>query len=134
MTQSLDLTRTFQAPPALVWRALTDESAVPAWFWPFPTSAEIDARPGGAYRLTSNVISLDGTVEGADPARELTLDWRWAGEEAHTRVRVALAPAGGGTELRVTHGGFADAAARDDHVQGWSDCLDRLPAWLATHA
>jgi hypothetical protein len=20
----------------------------------------------------------------------------------------------------------------DDHIQGWMDCLDRLPAWLAS--
>jgi hypothetical protein len=28
-------------------------------------------------------------------------------------------------------GGFADERARDDHVQGWTDCLDRLAGWLA---
>ncbi len=62
MTESLDLCRTFEATPALVWRALTDGSALPDWFWPFPTCAEIDARPGGAFRLTSGVVSVDGTV------------------------------------------------------------------------
>ncbi|HKD96414.1 MAG TPA: SRPBCC domain-containing protein [Micromonosporaceae bacterium] len=134
MTETLEVHRTFDAPPELVWRAFTDPSAVPAWFWPFPTTAEVDARPGGRYLLTSAVLTMEGEVEAADAPRSLTLRWAWAGEPEQTRVRVDLAPDGAGTSLRVAHDGFATAEARDDHVKGWTDCLDRLPAWLAANA
>lgn len=133
MTEALEMRRSFAAPPDLVWRALTDPSATAAWFWPFPTTAEIEPHPGGRYRLESAVIAVDGTVEEATAPHSLTLRWQWAGEEERTRVRVTLAPTAGGTELHLTHEGFAAATTRDDHVAGWSDCLDRLPAWLDTH-
>lgn len=32
-----------------------------------------------------------------------------------------------GTLLTVLHEGFSTESERDEHVQGWSDCLDRLP-------
>ena len=31
----------------------------------------------------------------------------------------------------LQHERFATGADRDNHAKGWSDCLDRLPAWLA---
>ncbi len=36
-----------------------------------------------------------------------------------------------GTELKLTHDRFADAAARDMHGYGWNGCLDKLEALLA---
>ncbi|HEV3170608.1 MAG TPA: hypothetical protein VGZ32_09720 [Actinocrinis sp.] len=33
--------------------------------------------------------------------------------------------------LTLVHERFDDDPSRDEHAQGWSDCLDRLPAWLA---
>lgn len=34
-------------------------------------------------------------------------------------------------DVELAHSGFATEAARDDHIVGSSDCLARLPAWLA---
>jgi uncharacterized protein YndB with AHSA1/START domain len=34
-------------------------------------------------------------------------------------------------DLRVGGRYRIDDVGRDQHVQGWSDCLDRLPGWLA---
>ena len=58
--------------------------------------------------------------------------WFWP-PRLDPAAEVDLAPSGeGGTELALRHEGFADDATRDDHVQGWTDCLGRLPAWLAS--
>jgi uncharacterized protein YndB with AHSA1/START domain len=50
------LTRTFDAPRALVWKAVTDPSHVPHWWGPrghtLPV-CEIDLRAGGSWRLVS---------------------------------------------------------------------------------
>jgi hypothetical protein len=39
-------------------------------------------------------------------------------------------------ELRLTlvHSRFTTDTDRDNHLKGWSDCLDRLPGWLASSA
>ncbi|HEX2605030.1 MAG TPA: SRPBCC domain-containing protein, partial [Oxalicibacterium sp.] len=49
--RSLVLTRTFDAPPELVYRAWTDPEMLKHWFVPRPWTiarAETDVRPGGA--------------------------------------------------------------------------------------
>jgi uncharacterized protein YndB with AHSA1/START domain len=44
------------APPAEVWRALTDGAALTAWYWPpsLDPQAHTDPRPGGRYAITSS--------------------------------------------------------------------------------
>jgi uncharacterized protein YndB with AHSA1/START domain len=127
----LTLHRTLPYPIKKVWAALTDAKAVAGWFWPegFATVAEVDARPGGRYRIASAPMGMavGGSFLTVEPARRLAFTWRWEGEDLVTRVSIGLEP---GTALTLTHAGFPDEAQRDNHVAGWSDCLDRLPAWL----
>jgi uncharacterized protein YndB with AHSA1/START domain len=47
------------------------------------------------------------------------------------RITAELTPRDTGTELVIVHERFTDGAVRDDHAKGWTDCLDRLPGWLA---
>jgi uncharacterized protein YndB with AHSA1/START domain len=56
--------------------------------------------------------------------------WRWAGDDRDSRVTLALSPAGGGTDLVVTHD-QVDADTAEMYRQGWESCLARLPAHLA---
>jgi hypothetical protein len=49
-----------------------------------------------------------------------------------TLVRVRLMPHPEGTELILTHERFSAEAVRDMHLQGWSACVDKLAALLAT--
>jgi uncharacterized protein YndB with AHSA1/START domain len=135
---SLRLTRTYAAAPDRVWHALTEPGALAAWFWParFNTTAEIDLRVGGRYRLCGSAAGM--TVSGeylevTAPSR-LVFSWQWEGEPDTTVVTVEIAPSGEGTELVLVHDRFAAGTTRDDHAQGWADCLDRLPAWLAAPA
>jgi uncharacterized protein YndB with AHSA1/START domain len=136
MTEQLDIDRAFNAPVDQVWRALTVPEALSAWFWPFAMSARVDPRPGGVFRLDAPAMgmAMDGAVTVAQAPRALGVSWRWEGETERTDVAITLAPNGDGTSLHLTHGGFALATTRDDHIQGWNDCLDRLPGWLEAHA
>jgi uncharacterized protein YndB with AHSA1/START domain len=115
-----------------VWRALTEPAELGAWFWPFPTAVELDPRPGGRFRLDApaRAMGVTGTIAAAAEQR-LETSWRWDGEEGETHVGFAVEPSGAGTRVRVTHTGFPDDATRDDHIQGWNDCLARLPDYLA---
>ena len=137
MTAELVLQRDLDAPPERVWWALTDPAALTAWFWPprLEPTAEVDLAVGEGYRIDGPGagIAVSGRYLELDPPHRLACTWSWDGEDAETLVTVELVPSGeGGTELALRHEGFADDATRDDHVQGWTDCLDRLPAWLAS--
>jgi uncharacterized protein YndB with AHSA1/START domain len=134
----LRIDRTFPAPRQRVWRALTEAEAFAAWFWPvhFATEVEMDARPGGGFRVSApgapgGGLAVSGTYQEVEPPCRLVFTWRWDGEEEETRVTIELSDAGDGTALALVHEGFAADSTRDAHHIGWTDCLDRLPTWLA---
>jgi uncharacterized protein YndB with AHSA1/START domain len=124
------------ASPETVWHDWTDASALAEWIWPprFETAVMIDAIPGGVWEVRSVPASMAvlGQVVSLERPVALRLAWRWDGDEHATDVDVSFEPAAdGATRVVVVHSGFPTAAERDDHVQGWTDCLDRL---VARHA
>jgi uncharacterized protein YndB with AHSA1/START domain len=127
--------RVLPESPELVWQALTSANSLEQWFWPstFATRAEADARLGGAYRIVSPVaeMAVSGRYTRVLAPETLSFSWQWDGEDTESAVAVTLAASDGGTELVVTHTGLAETEIAN-HVQGWSDCLDRLPAFLAS--
>jgi uncharacterized protein YndB with AHSA1/START domain len=55
-----------------------------------------------------------------------------AGRPLHqTVVTVSFADEGGRTRLTLHQAIFESVSARDDHVRGWTEALDRLAAYLA---
>jgi uncharacterized protein YndB with AHSA1/START domain len=63
--QEITLSRTFDAPRELVWKAWTEPEQLAQWWgadgWSNPVEGiTIDARPGGTFRVTS-VSDEDGT-------------------------------------------------------------------------
>jgi uncharacterized protein YndB with AHSA1/START domain len=118
-----------------VWQALTEPAALCAWFWPAPsfgTTAEVDLGKGFRIDAPKADVGASGRYVAVEPPGLLVMTWQWAGEDTETLVRIELAAAGNGTELTLVHEGSTDDMARDErHLQGWSDCLDRLPGWLA---
>jgi len=110
-----------------LWRAFTT-TELAEWFWPqgFETVVSIDPRVGGEYRVSSAPMGMavSGTFTAVDEPSTLAFTWRWDGEDVETSVVVTIE----GGAVTVTHGGFAAEEARDDHIQGWNDCLERLPA------
>ncbi len=133
----LRLTRTFAAPHEAVFRAFTEAEIFKTWWGPKDTTcpvAEIDARPGGRYRVEmrspeGNTHVIEGEFrEVVAPAR-LVYTWVWSGGDFAGRemlVTLEFSDAGGATELRLTHELLPDGAARDLHRKGWSGCLDCL--------
>jgi uncharacterized protein YndB with AHSA1/START domain len=68
-----------------------------------------------------------------EPPTRLVFTWQWLGEPETTQVTIELTPTDGGTALLLVHERFATATGRDEHAQGWQDCLDRLPGFLETN-
>lgn len=92
---------------------------------------------GGAFRIASARVGMAavGRVVVAEAPSRLELTWRWEGEPLETAVVVTLVADDGdradATRIVVEHRGFPTETMAADHTQGWSDCLDRLPAFLA---
>jgi uncharacterized protein YndB with AHSA1/START domain len=138
VTTSLQLRRTLAYPPERVWRAFTDPTALAGWFWParFATEAEIDLRVGGRYRIDGPGagMAVSGEYVHVEPPARLVFTWRWDGDLDETLVSVEFVRTDMGTDLVIMHEQFTGDSDRDNHTQGWEDCLDRLPGWLSAHS
>ena len=123
------IARHLQTDLRTVWRAFTDSAQLESWLWPFPTTATIDLRVGGTWRVEASdpAMGAGGPITVIEPEERLELDWRWDGDGHASRVSIMLRPStDGGVDCVVVHPGNSDAAEGANHQQGWDDCLDRL--------
>lgn len=132
--RELRIVRVLDADPERVWRAWTQPLEWAAWLWPvrFGTEIDLEAVEGGRFHISSQSMGMgvSGHYRETIHPSVLEFTWSWDGESEQTVVVVTLVPAEQGTELTLRHSGFTSDAARDLHVQGWNDCLDRLPDHL----
>jgi uncharacterized protein YndB with AHSA1/START domain len=138
---SLRLVRTIKAPPDKVFAAWTEPQALKRWMAPSGdmtvTVAETDLRIGGRYRIVMREPDgtehrVGGTYHEIDPGRRLAFSWAWEDSpDRQTLVTVELHESDVGTEVVLTHSGFADAQSRDRHDQGWTGCIGRLERLMA---
>jgi uncharacterized protein YndB with AHSA1/START domain len=132
--QEFTITRVYEAPRELVWRAWTDPEQVARWFGPrgFTTprsTITMDVRPGGTFEVT--MISDDdgkaypsgGTfLEVEEPER---LAWR--DRDMDLTVTITLTDVGGRTEMTCHVVGETGGAQAYD---GWSTMFDKLADFL----
>jgi uncharacterized protein YndB with AHSA1/START domain len=121
------------ATPATIFPFLVDPAQHLRWMG---TTAELDPRPGGAYRvLVQGRHPGVGEFVEVVPERKVVFTFGWD-EPDHpiparsTEVEITLTPEGDKTMVRFVHRGLPDDAVRD-HTQGWDHYLDRL-ATVAT--
>ena len=116
----LDRTVIIQAPRETVFRYFTDSARWAAWWG---AGSTIDAEPGGkVYIRHPNGIETVGEVMEVTSPRRIVFTYGFASGKpvppGGSRVTIELEEEAAGTKLRLTHE-FAEAAARDEHVQGW---------------
>jgi uncharacterized protein YndB with AHSA1/START domain len=142
--RTLTITRTFDAPRSLVFKAWTEREHRMRWWGPrgfTVTFCEMDLRPGGGWRLAMR--SPEGREDRQRGIfREIVpperLVFTYAFEDANgnlgheTLVTVTFAEHEGKTKLTVNHAVFETVAVRDDHVRGWGEALDRLAQYATT--
>ena len=142
----LHVSRRFAAPRERVFDAWTNPDVLRRWWaagedWKTPT-AEVDARPGGRYRLSmeqpdGDVHTVVGEYREITPPERLVYTWAWEGGPAEmegsadTLVVVEFLEDGDGTEVVVTHSGFEHPAIRDEHTKGWTAVLANLERTLS---
>jgi uncharacterized protein YndB with AHSA1/START domain len=142
--QEVLITRIFDAPRELVFRAWTDPDELAAWYGPeqFETPRErihIDLRVGGRYELTMvrrgggaeltigyeiiELVEPELIVLRSDPMPEM-------GMHEPTVVRVELHDHGAKTRMTLSDGPLPPAG-RAPAEAGWSAAFDKLAALLA---
>lgn len=140
------ITRVFDAPRELVWKAWTTPAMLVHWFGcaAFSTvSAEADVRIGGAWRVVlrspeGEDVPSYGTYIAVRPVEHLAFTHQWEKQPVavnpahhHTQVTVHLHAEGRRTRLEFRQTGLATEASRDSHIGGWCDSMDALAAQFA---
>src|SRR6187399_1155616 len=120
LAHQLDRTITIGAPPATVFRYFTDPARWAAWWG---AGSTIDPRPGGRVyiRLPGAVEVVGEVIELTAPSHIVFTYGFLSGKPVapgESRVTIRLESSARGTRLHLVHE-FADAGARDEHVQGW---------------
>jgi uncharacterized protein YndB with AHSA1/START domain len=140
---TLTLTRVFDAPRELVFRAWTEPEHLRRWCAPFGFAIPFaggDLRPGGAWHATMRAPDgaehrLVGTYRDIVPPARLVFTHAWLDADGtpgiETLVTVTLEDRGGKTLLTLVQSGFESAASRDGHAGGWTETLERLAGHLA---
>ncbi len=139
------LTRVFDAPRSLVFRAWTQPEHLMQWLAPkgfVVILADVDLRSGGAWR--SGMRSPDGVDyymrgtyrEIVEPERLVfTHSWEDDTEPGHlpgheALISVTFAESGGKTTMTFQVTGLTSDASRDGQREGWSQAFDNLAAHL----
>lgn len=139
----LVIDRQFRAPVALVWRLWTNAELLKRWFGPKDfvcPSYSLDFRVGGTYRglIRSEQYGdnwFGGEILEIVPLERLVMTFAWENENRPgdlNEITVTFAEAGGVTTQRFHQAPFASVEQRDSHFGGWSECLDKQVAYLAS--
>jgi uncharacterized protein YndB with AHSA1/START domain len=138
----LTITRVFDAPRKLVFKAFSTPEHLMRWWGPkdfVMRFAKTDFRPGGKWRTCfRSPVGQDYWAEGTyrelvEPER-LVFTFAWQEEEGmgpEMLTRVVLDDLSGKTRLTFHQGTFDTRESRDSHAEGWSECMDRLGVYLA---
>ena len=138
----LVLTRTFDAPREVVFRAWTDPKTLAVWWGPKGFSnpvCEVDAREGGEIRIHMRapdgvVYPMKGVFEEVDEPERLIFISTALDEKGNSMFdvlnTVTLAEVGGKTSLTLRARVIKATAVAPQYLKGmeagWSQSLDRL--------
>ena len=138
------ITREFDAPRDLVFKAMTDPDLIPRWWGPrtYTTTVDkMDVRPGGTWRFI--LRKSDGTEEGfrgeyrevVAPER-IVQTFEWEPMAGHISVETATFTERDGRTLLTVRSQFSSVEERDGMVQsgmetGLRETHDRFAELLA---
>jgi uncharacterized protein YndB with AHSA1/START domain len=134
------------APLERVWSVVTEAEHIGRWFG--DAGAEIELRPGGAFRCSwGKHGTVHGVVERVEAPRFFSYRWaRPLGVDVapgnSTLVEFTLTPDGQRTRLRVVESGFRELDGTDasrakyaeENTGGWKAELEELAAYVLQRA
>lgn len=126
LAEAIILERTFDAPVARVWTALTDVEQMREWYFDLK-----EFRPQIGFEFEF-IVEHEGNsyhhlcrVTDVVPEKKLAYTWRYKGEPGDSLVTFELVPDGNKTRLKLTHTGTetfpkTPAYARKNFEAGWT--------------
>jgi uncharacterized protein YndB with AHSA1/START domain len=121
--------RTFHAPVATVWLALTDAEQMKQWYFDIPgfkPEAGFTFQFYGQGKDCEQYLHLCQVTE-VIPEQKLTHSWRYDGYDGISYVTFELFAEGNTTRLRLTHAGLetfpvtaTNAFAKESFAEGWT--------------
>ena len=136
------LEREFRAPREIVFEVWSEPKHLANWWGPngfSMPSCEVDFRVGGKYRICMRSPEgedhwVRGEYKVIDEPHRLVFTWLRENSDGSiwcdTLVEVDFESNGDSTHFRMHQSGFGSAAHRDEHRGGWSECLNRLAAYV----
>jgi uncharacterized protein YndB with AHSA1/START domain len=127
--EPLVVERTFDAPVALVWKALTDKEDIKQWSFDI---REFEPEVGFEFQFyggSEDVKYLHRCkVTQAIPNKRLAYTWRYEGYAGDSLVTFELFADGAKTRLKLTHAGLETfpklpAFARTNFMEGWTQIV-----------
>ena len=125
VTEAIEIERTFNAPVARVWQALTDVDQMRQWYFDLK-----EFRPEVGFEFEF-VVEHEGNsyhhlckVTEVIPQKKIAYTWRYKGEPGNSLVTLELFGGGEKTRLKLTHEGIESfpktpAYARKNFEAGW---------------
>lgn len=149
-TYEVEISRYFDAPPELVYRAFTDREQVAQWFGPLAfhvplDSVDVDVREGGHWRMSmvshmgpemSSPINVTFTEVAENRllvGYEIADNFPGVADGTKFSLSIEFVPEGDGTRLELRQGPFPEEM-RDLSAIGWNQALAKLDGLLATPA
>ena len=144
-SQQIVITRSFDAPRDLVFKAFTDPEAVAQWWGLRDTETvvdELEARPGGRWRFVErsgdgSEDAFHGVYHDAVAPERIVYTFEYEGMPGHVLLETIIFEEGedGRTEMTDTSV-FQSVADRDGMLQsgmetGAGEAMDRLDEYLA---
>ncbi|MEO6719532.1 MAG: SRPBCC domain-containing protein, partial [Ferruginibacter sp.] len=101
------LERTFNAPAAKVWKAITDNTEMKKWYFDLE---EFKAEPGFEFQFYGGTdehkyLHLCRVTE-VEPGKKLTYSWKYDGYPGESFVTFEIFEEGDKTKLVLTHKGL----------------------------
>ena len=127
--EAVVIERTFNAPVARLWKALTDADEMRVWYFDLK---EFKPEVGFEFEF---IVEHEGAryhhlckITEVIPQKKIAYTWRYAGEEGDSLVTFELFPDGEKTRLKLTHEGLETfpklpAYARTNFEKGWTEII-----------
>ena len=124
--EAIVVERTFNAPVASVWSALTEVDQMREWYFDLK-----EFKPEVGFEFEFSVEHEGNTyhhlcrVTEVVPQKKIAYTWRYKGEPGNSLVTIELSADGNKTKLRLTHEGLetfpkTPAYARKNFEAGWT--------------
>ena len=129
VAEAIVIERTFNAPMARVWEALTDVDQMRQWYFDLK---EFKAEVGFEFDF---VVEHEGNryhhlcrITEVMPEKKIAYTWRYKGQPGESLVTIELFSEGEKTRLKLTHTGIetfpkTPAYARKNFEAGWTSII-----------